>query len=131
MTMTATSSTSVNPALRRLGLLAGLMLVQGVIAANFILLPIRVSFPLEDKLWHVAAFALPVWWFLLLYRSRFERRAIVWVFAVLALLGEALQGLTPYHTVEWGDAAANLAGVGLALAQASMRVLRHNSGSRM
>lgn len=147
MRMTNTNSTSVKPALHLHWLWLGLGLagLQGLIACCFILLPIRVSFPLEDKLWHLAAFALPAWWFFQLYSAAFERRALLAVFTGLAILGEVLQQLTPYHTVESSDALANLAGVllGLGLAeqrggqflraldQASMRVLRNCSGSHM
>lgn len=125
MRMTKTSSTSVNPAplrLRGLWLGLGLLAIQSLIAACFILVPIGTSFPLHDKLCHLAAHALPAWWFFMLYRAAFERRALLLLFLVLAVLDEALQSLTPYHIVEAWDALANLAGIGLGLWLADSRL---------
>lgn len=112
--MTATSSTSVNPATPRfhwLWLLLGLAAIQLLIAACFILLPIRSTFPLQDKLFHLLAHAAAAWWFFMLYRMPFERRALLLLLLALAIFDETLQALTPYHSVETLDALANVTGI--------------------
>mgnify|MGYP000869343976 CR=1 FL=1 len=125
MRMTTSSSTSVKPVplrLHRLWLGLGLLAVQCLVAVCFILIPISASFPLQDKLGHLAAHALPAWWFFMLYRAPFERRAVLALFLILAIVDEALQSLTPYHTVEAWDALANAGGVGLGLWLAESRL---------
>ncbi|MDD5389812.1 MAG: hypothetical protein PHD37_10730 [Gallionellaceae bacterium] len=127
--MTTTNSTSVNPAptalrLHWLWLGLGLLSIQLLIASCFILIPIRSTFPLEDKLFHLAAHAGPAWWFFMLYRAPFERRALLTLFLALAIFDEALQQLTPYHIVETWDALANALGVGLGLLLADTRIGR-------
>lgn len=113
MRITNTNSTSVKPALRWhwLWLGLGLLSVQLLTALCLVPVPIRLAFPMEDKLLHLAAHTLPAWWFFMLYRAAFERRALLAVFLCLAILDEALQQLTPYHTVEAADALANVAGI--------------------
>ncbi|MDO9226907.1 MAG: hypothetical protein Q7W53_13000 [Pseudomonadota bacterium] len=77
---------------------------------------------MQDKLCHLAAHALPAWWFFMLYRAPFERRVLLTLFLVLAIVDEALQLLTPYHVVEAWDALANAAGIGLGLLLAESRL---------
>lgn len=125
MRMTNTNSTSVNPAplrLRGLWLGLGLLAVQSLLAACFILVPISAWFPLHDKICHLAAHALPAWWFFMLYRAPFERRALLALFLALAVFDETLQVFTPYHIVEAWDALANAVGVGLGLWLAGSRL---------
>ncbi len=124
MRMTTIISTSVKPAPLRLHWLwlgLGLLAVQCLVAACFVLIPMSASFPLQDKLGHLAAHALPAWWFFMLYRTPFERRALVTLLLALAIVDEALQSFTPYHTVEAWDALANAAGVGFGLMLARSR----------
>ncbi len=125
MTMTTTSSTSVKPAPLRLHWLwlgLGLLAVQLLVAVCFIRIPINASFPLQDKLGHLAAHALPAWWFFMLYRAPFERRAVLALLLILAMVDEAMQSFTPYHTVEVWDALANASGVGFGLLLAQSRL---------
>lgn len=113
--MTKISSTSVNPAVPRLcWLLLGCVLVQALVAVNFIFVPLKFSLLHEDKFYHALAHALPASWFFLLYPRAFERRALLLAFLALAALNELLQPLSPYHTFDFWDIAANLAGVGMA-----------------
>lgn len=115
MTTTNTNSTRVNPPLRLHGLWLGLGLVavQLLAASCLILVPIRSLFPLEDKFVHLAAHALPAFWFFMIYRAPFERRALLVLFLALAMLDEVLQRFTPYHTVDPWDALANATGIWL------------------
>jgi hypothetical protein len=123
--MTKINSTSVKPAplrLHGLWLGLGLLAVQLLLAVCFILIPISASFPLQDKIFHLVAHVLPAWWFFMLYRASFERRALLVLFLILAMVDEAGQGLTTYHTVDAWDAFANVAGVGLGLLLADSRL---------
>lgn len=125
MSMTKINSTSVKPARLRLHWLwlgLGLFAIQLLIAVCFILIPISATFPLQDKLCHLAAHALPSWWFFMLYPAPFERRALLVSFLTLAMVNEAGQWITTYHTVEAWDALANAAGVGLGLWLAGSRL---------
>lgn len=125
MTMTNTSSTSVNPPtlhLHWLWLLLGCAAIQALLAVDFIFVPLKFSLPFEDKFYHVLAHALPAGWFFMIYKSAFEQRALLAVFLVLALLDELLQPLSPYHTFDIWDIAANLAGIGLGWAFAESRL---------
>ena len=69
--------------------------------------------PGSDKLEHMLAYlALTLWYSQLCA----DRRALAWRALGLLALGGAIelgQALTPYRTAEWGDLAANAAGVGL------------------
>ncbi len=87
-------------------------------------MPLKFSLPYEDKFYHALAHSLPAGWFFMLYRSVFERRALLVAFLALALLNELLQPLSPYHTFEFGDIVANGVGIGLGWSLASrMRVV--------
>jgi glycopeptide antibiotics resistance protein len=125
MAMTKISSTSVNPPvlhLHWLWLLLGCAGIQALLAVDFIFVPLNFSLPYEDKFYHALAHALPAAWFFMLYRRRFERRALLVAFLLLALFGELLQPLSPYHTFDVWDIFANLAGIGLGWKLAHSRI---------
>jgi hypothetical protein len=70
------------------------------------------TFPFGDKVEHVLAFAVPVWWFGQIHPSATARRrmAIVATICAVALeMGQKLIG--GYADVEYGDVLASWAGV--------------------
>ena len=85
-------------------------------------MPLKFSLPFEDKFYHALAHALPAAWFFMLYQNTFERRALLTAFLALAILNELLQPLSPYHTFDAWDIAANLAGIGIGWAFAGSRL---------
>lgn len=64
-----------------------------------------------DKVMHIAAYAIMMIWFGLIYKAR--RRVIVLgiAFIILGIVLEILQGLTGYRSMEVMDMIANNAGV--------------------
>lgn len=92
----------------------GVALIVVVIAGS--LASITPVMPVQggDKLHHLLAYAVLMYWWGMLQ----PRRLGGWALA-LVMLGAALefaQSLTPSRSMEWQDAAANAAGVALALA---------------
>ena len=68
----------------------------------------------SDKLYHLAAYTSLTWWFALGYARRHWRR-LVMGFALLGILLEVLQGLTPERVSSAWDEIANLTGILLGL----------------
>jgi len=91
------------------------------------LIPITQPLPGSDKLHHFAAYAaLMLVWRLSMGASSLSvqvRLAIALMLMGVAI--ECAQGLTPYRSFEWADAAANATGVliGWALANTALRVV--------
>ena len=85
-------------------------------------MPLNFSLPFEDKFYHALAHALPAGLFFMIYKNAFEQRALLVVFLTLATLNELLQPLSPYHTFDVWDIAANLAGIGIGWAFAKSRM---------
>jgi hypothetical protein len=68
----------------------------------------------EDKIEHVAAFMAPALWFGQLYGSPRGRRNVGLFFLALGVLLEVIQQqIGHFPEIEWGDVAANSAGVAL------------------
>jgi VanZ family protein len=69
------------------------------------------GFEYGDKLGHLFAYGLLMFWFCWLYRYRYTRLAygIAWVMLGVGL--EFAQGMTPARSFEFGDMAANSLGV--------------------
>lgn len=113
------SSTSTNSASKphvtaqwRLSALAGGWLyAAAIVFLSLTPSPPDPGFEHGDKVGHLLAYALLMFWFCVLYRYRYTRLAygIGWVFLGVAL--EFAQGATGYRNFELSDMAANTLGV--------------------
>ncbi len=77
-----------------------------------------------DKIEHVAAYFALTFWFGQIYARKRVRWAIGVVFIVLGVGMEYLQRMTGYRTFEYGDMAADTAGVFCALLAAQTPLAR-------
>ncbi len=77
--------------------------------------PHVLEFDFGDKVKHLLGYALLMAWFAWLYPRPGPRRAYALGFALMGLGLELLQGWGGVRTMEFWDAAANAAGVGLGL----------------
>lgn len=68
------------------------------------------GFDNSDKLYHAFAYAALMWWFALGYRRR-QWLIIAIGFAVLGLVIEGLQSLTPERTASLADELADVCGI--------------------
>jgi VanZ family protein len=72
-----------------------------------------------DKLEHLAAYGVLMFWFCQLYPRRLTRLAYAAGFCAMGVALEFLQGMTDYRTFDVNDMIANAAGVLLAWAAAA------------
>ena len=82
--------------------------------------PPQVDVTYGDKLGHVGAYALLMFWFAQLYVARASRMAHAAVFVAMGVGLEFLQGVLGYRTYDIADIAANAIGVALGWAAARM-----------
>ena len=73
--------------------------------------PPRVEVEYSDKLGHLAAYGLLMFWFTRLYVRREARIACAALFVVMGIVLEFLQGYLGYRTYDMLDMAANTVGV--------------------
>lgn len=113
----------------------GVALVLTVITGSLVSIAPLPSMPGGDKLHHLVAYGALMYWWGMVQPSR----RLAWI-ATLVVLGVALefaQSLVPNRYMEWQDALANAAGVGLALlllrtpASALVRMLDQKLGDRL
>jgi len=104
--------------LRYLWLTIGFVLVVLVIYLSLTGEPIAMVglFAYEDKLYHAFAYFTLMAWFSQIYHHRFQRNMLAVIFILMGLTMEYLQSLNPNRFAEFGDMAANVAGVGLGFA---------------
>jgi VanZ family protein len=77
-----------------------------------------------DKLEHIAAYFTLTFWFCQIYARNPVRWVFGLVFIMLGVSMEYLQGMTGYRTFEYGDMAADAAGVLCALLAAQTAAAR-------
>lgn len=92
--------------------LLGWLLVAAVCVLSLITIEQPVQIGHGDKLSHLLAYGVLMYWWGMVQ----PRRRMLWVLVlpVLGLVLEWAQSLTPHRQMEWQDALANLAGVGVA-----------------
>lgn len=90
-------------------LAAGWLLLAAVIILSVIKIPQPVAVPESDKLSHLFAYAVLMYWWGMLQPDR--RTAWLLFLPLLGLTLEGVQSLMPYRYFEWLDAVANLLGV--------------------
>ena len=104
--------------MRRAYVAAGWLLVLGVIWLSLTPSPPKVDFEASDKVGHLLAYALIMFWFAQLYAARPVRVGYAALFVLMGVTLEFLQGQLGYRTYEVFDMFANGAGVLLGWAAA-------------
>lgn len=101
--------------LRFLWLTIGYALVALVVFLSLTSSPVdlELSFPYEDKVFHVLAYFTLMAWFSQIYHHRFQRNMIAVVFVLMGVTLEYLQGFDPNRYFEIADMVANSIGVAL------------------
>lgn len=104
---------------------AGWLLVLAVIWLSLTPSPPKVDFEESDKVGHLLAYGLIMFWFAQLYAARPARVGYAALFVLMGVTLEFIQGRLGYRTYEVFDMFANTAGVllGWALALAFPRAL--------
>ena len=100
---------------RFLWLAIGYALVVTVVFLSLTSTPVELelSFPYEDKVFHILAYFVLMAWFSQIYHDKFQRNMIAMVFVFMGAGLEYLQGLDPNRYFEFADMAANTIGVAL------------------
>lgn len=96
---------------------AGWLLLAGITIGSIAPMP-GSPLPVEggDKIGHVLGWGLVAFWWLQLAADRgpmLGRAAGLFAWSIAI---EGIQSMTPWRSAEWADAAANAAGIGLAMA---------------
>jgi hypothetical protein len=101
------------PALRLLPLwlTTGWVLIAAVIYLSLVPAPPELDLPQGDKVGHVLAYAVLMFWFMQIY-GRWPVRLAAG-FVALGIVLEIVQGLTGYRTFDVHDMGANTVGVAL------------------
>lgn len=73
--------------------------------------PPSLDFALSDKIGHLAAYAVLMFWFCQLYASRRARAGFALAFAALGIALELLQGASGHRSFELLDMVANALGL--------------------
>lgn len=104
--------------LRLLWLTIGYALVALVIYLSLTSSPVEIEtdFPFQDKLFHALAYFALMVWFSQIYHESSRRFMMALVFILMGLMLEYLQSFDPNRFAEYGDMAANTAGVVLGFA---------------
>jgi VanZ family protein len=104
----------------------GWLLVAAIVWLSLTPSPPEVDFKESDKLGHLFAYGLTMFWFAQLYAARPVRVAYAALFVLMGVGLEFIQGVLGYRTYEVFDMYANSAGVlvGWALALMVPRILR-------
>jgi VanZ family protein len=99
--------------LRFLWLLIGYALMALVLYLSLTSSPVKLEmgFPYQDKLFHALAYFALMVWFAQIYHERSRRFMIAVFFILMGLMLEYLQSFDPNRFAEYGDMAANTAGV--------------------
>ena len=97
----------------RLWLATGWLLVAAVVYLSLTPAPPYVELPQSDKLGHVVAYAVLMFWFMQIYHQRRTRMLIAVGFVFLGVSLELLQGYSGERQLEFADMIANTAGVAL------------------
>jgi len=92
-------------------LATGWCLVAAVIYLSLTPAPPKMDVPAGDKIGHVLAYTVLMFWFTQMYHARRSRVLIALGFVLLGISLEFLQGLGAYRQFEVADMIANTAGV--------------------
>lgn len=74
-----------------------------------------LSFPYEDKAFHVMAYFVLMTWFAQIYHGRLQRNVIAVMLVIMGVTLEYLQSFDPNRSYEYADMFANSTGVVLGL----------------
>jgi VanZ family protein len=112
--------------MRRIYVALGWLLVAAIVWLSLTPSPPEVDFEKSDKLGHLLAYGLTMFWFAQLYAARPARVAYAALFILMGVGLEFIQGALGYRTYEVFDMYANSAGVllGWAVALVVPRILR-------
>lgn len=98
--------------LRRLWLAAGCAIVAAIVWLSLTPAPPEIEMSQGDKIGHVLAYAVLMFWFSQLHHARVVRLAYAAAFIALGIALEFVQGALGYRSFEAWDMAADAAGVG-------------------
>ena len=101
----------------RLWFWIGVALIMAIVMVSLIKIPAPVSkFMLNDKLLHCAVYACLMGWFGQIFRNRIARLGFAFMFVMMGVVVEFVQGMMPFRHFEVLDMIANASGVLLAWA---------------
>ena len=106
--------------MRTASLAAGWAWAAAIVWLSLMPQPPGLDLPQSDKLGHLAAYGLLMFWFALLYRARRARLACAAGFIALGIGLELAQGALGYRSYEVLDMAANTLGVALGWTAAAL-----------
>ena len=98
--------------LRRLWLAAGCAIVAAIVWLSLTPAPPEIELTQGDKVGHILAYAVLMFWFCQLNAARHVRLAYAFAFVALGIGLEFVQGALGYRSFELWDMAADAAGVG-------------------
>jgi len=98
--------------LRRLWLAAGCAIVAAIVWLSVTPAPPAIEITEGDKLGHILAYAVLMFWFCQLHAARHLRLAYAIAFLALGIGLEFVQGALGYRTFETWDMLADAAGIG-------------------
>jgi VanZ family protein len=104
-----------------LWLVIGWLLIAAVITVSLVPAPPDLELPQGDKMGHVLAYAILMFWFVQIYDRAGVRVGLALGFVALGISLEVLQGSSGYRTFDVHDIAANVAGVVLGWASGPPR----------
>jgi len=96
---------------RRLWLIVGWALVLIIIFLSVTPTPVQIPMKMGDKLEHVLAYAVLMFWFANFYERSVQRTKLAFGFIVMGIALEFIQKWTGYRTFEIADMVAGAAGV--------------------
>jgi VanZ family protein len=105
---------------RRLGLIVGWAMVAGIVALTLLPPPPGLELGEKDKLAHLLAYGVMMFWFGQLYAKRQTRMLYAAGFVAMGVGLEHIQGLLGYRTYDVLDMYANSLGVVLGWAMATL-----------
>jgi VanZ family protein len=112
--------------LRRVWYCLGWAIIAGIVWLSITPAPLELQVRQGDKLEHVFAYGVAMFWFAVLYRSRARQAGYCLAWIGLGIALEFLQRHLGYRSFDPGDMAADAAGVlvGWMLARLVLRLLR-------
>jgi VanZ family protein len=97
----------------KLWLATGWLLIAAVVYLSLTPAPPKMDVPVGDKIGHVVAYSVLMFWFTQIYYERRSRMLIALGFVLLGISLEYLQGLGGDRQFEVTDMIANTAGVAI------------------
>lgn len=99
--------------LRGLWIAAGCAMLAGIVWLSVMPTPPEIEMTQGDKIGHLLAYAVLMFWFSQLHGARGVRLAFAVAFVALGIALEFVQGALGYRSFEAWDMVADTAGVGL------------------